>query len=86
MIKIGDHVKTTKEYEEKMYEPLYFEKILDGEVLNINKDNVVTIKLIVTSCDFNKRFNFHMNTWKTGLTHTIGYGWLEKKEGDMKNE
>lgn len=80
MIKIGDHIKTTKEYEEKMYEPLYFEKILDGEVLNVNKDNVVTVKLIETSCNFNKKFDYHMNTWKVGSIHEIGLGWLEKKE------
>jgi hypothetical protein len=78
MIQIGSHVKTTEEYKNKMYEPLYHEKILDGEVLDINKDNVVTIKLIETSCDFSKRFNYHMNTWKVGNMIEIGLGWLEE--------
>ena len=78
MIKIGTHIKTTEEYEEKLYEPLYFEKILDGEVLHIDKDNVVTYKLLESSCNFNKKFNYHMNTWKVGSIKTIGLGWLEE--------
>lgn len=79
MIKVGNHIKTTKEYEQKMYEPLYHEMILDGIVLSIDKSNVVTYELIESSCDFNKRFNYHMNSWKKGTIKTIGMGWLEKK-------
>lgn len=28
MIKVGSYIKTNKEYDERMYEPLYFEKNL----------------------------------------------------------
>ncbi|MGL6184843.1 MAG: hypothetical protein ACRC1T_05630 [Clostridium chrysemydis] len=78
MIKIGSYIKTNKEYEEKLYEPLYFEKILKGKVLEIDKDNVVTYELIESSCDFSKRFNFHMNRYKKGRTDKIGLCWLEE--------
>ena len=33
MIEIGSHIKTTEEYKNKIYEPLYHEIILDGIVL-----------------------------------------------------
>lgn len=78
MIKIGSYIKTNKEYEDKMYEPLYFEKILKGKVLGIDKDNVVTYEIIESSCDFSKRFNFHMDRWRKGIIDKIGLGWLEE--------
>lgn len=55
-------------------------KILKGKVLSINKDNVVTYEIIQSSCDFSKKFNFHMNRWKTGNIEKIGLGWLEEYE------
>jgi len=79
-IKVGDHIKTSEEFYKKMYEPLYHEKILDGKVLNIDKNNVVTYELIKSSCDFSKPFNYHMNTWKEGSVHEIGLGWIELKD------
>ncbi len=78
MIKIGSYIKTNKEYEDKMYEPLYFEKILKGKVLGVDKDNVVTYEIIESSCDFSKRFNFHMDRWRKGIIDKIGLGWLEE--------
>ena len=79
-IKIGSHIRTRKEYESKMYEPLYHEKILDGIVLDIDKDNIVTYKIIESSCDFSQRFNYHMDKWKSGSIKNTGLGWLELKE------
>lgn len=76
-ISIGSHIKTTKEYRKKMYEPLYHEEILDGIVLNIDSSNVVTYKLIKSSCNFNEKFNYHMEKWKEGTIHHIGLTWLE---------
>lgn len=78
MIGIGSYIKTTKEYDEKMYEPLYFEKILKGRVLEIDKDNVVTYELLETSCDFSQRFNYHMRRYKKGTINKIGLSWLEE--------
>lgn len=80
MIKVGDHIKTNKEYKSKMYEPLYNELILDGIVLDIDEYDVVTYKLINSTCDFNKKFNYHMNKWKVGSINKIGLGWLELKD------
>lgn len=77
-IKINDHVKTTKEFNTSLYEPLYNEKILDAIVLDINDYEVVTLKIIKSSCDFSQKFNFHMDKWKTGFIHNIGAYWLEK--------
>ncbi|MCD3329322.1 hypothetical protein [Clostridium botulinum] len=79
MITIGSHIRTNKEYEKKMYEPLYREKILEGLVLAIDKNGVVTYKLLKSSCDFSKRFTYHMNTWKAESIHRIGLTWLEEK-------
>lgn len=79
-IAVGSHIKTTKEYKEKMYEPLYFEEILDGIVINIDKDNVVTYELIDSTCNFKARFNHHMNSWRVGNVKHIGLGWLELKK------
>lgn len=76
-IKVGDHIKTTKEYAEKLYEPLYHEAILDGVVLSIDENDVVTYELIESTCNFNKRFNYHMNSWQKGTIRHIGLGWLE---------
>ncbi|MGL4573092.1 MAG: hypothetical protein ACRCVJ_18775 [Clostridium sp.] len=78
MIGTGSYIKTTKEYDEKMYEPLYFEKILKGRVLEIDKDNVVTYEVLETSCDFSQRFNYHMRRYKKGNIDKIGLGWLEE--------
>lgn len=78
MIKLGSYIKTNKEYENKMYEPLYSEKILKGKVLDIDKDDVVTYELIESSCDFSKTFNFHMESWRKGEIKKIGLGWLEE--------
>lgn len=78
MIKIGSYIKTNKKYNEKMYEPLYHEKILKGKVLSIDKDNVVKYELIESSCDFSKKFNHHMNSWREGNIKTIGLNWLEE--------
>lgn len=80
MIKIGSYIRTNKEYDTKMYEPLYHEKILKGKVLDIDKNNVVTYEIIQSSCDFSKKFNYHMNRWKVGNINTIGLGWLEEYE------
>ena len=80
MIKVGDHIKTNKEYKSKMYEPLYNELILDGIVLDIDEYDVVTYKLINSTCDFNKKFNYHMNKWEVGSINEIGLGWLELKD------
>lgn len=78
-IKVGEHIKTSSKYNEKMYEPLYHEKILDGIVLSIDENNVVTYELIESSCDFSKKFNYHMERWYKGTVHQIGLGWLELK-------
>lgn len=78
MIKVGDHIKTNYKYNEKMYEELYHEKILDGIVLSIDENNIVTYKLIKSSCNFNKRFNYLMYNWEEGSIKTIGLGWLDK--------
>lgn len=79
-IKVGSHIRTNKEYENKIYESLYHEKILDAVVLDIDENDIVTYKLMESSCDFTKRFNYHMNSWKVGTIKTIGLGWLELKE------
>lgn len=79
-IEIGSHIQTTEEYKKKMYEPLYHEEILDGIVLNIDNSNVVTYKLIKSTCNFNAKFNYHMESWKEGNIKTIGLGWLKLKE------
>lgn len=79
-ITIGSHIQTTEEYKEKMYEPLYHEEILDGVVLSIDSSDVVTYRLLKSTCNFNKRFNYHMNNWKEGTIKTIGLGWLKLKE------
>lgn len=76
-ITIGSLVKTNNRYRDKMYEPLYHKEILEAIVLDINKDNVATLKLLKTSCDSNKRFNYHMEKWYEGTIHQIGLGWLE---------
>lgn len=60
-----------------MYEPLHFEEILDGEIISIDKNDVVTFKLIKSTCNFNQRFNYHIESWRAGTIHTIGKGWLE---------
>lgn len=39
---IGKHIQTTEEYKKKMYEALYHEEILDGVVIDIDENNVVT--------------------------------------------
>lgn len=72
MIEIGSYIKTNNEYDTKMYEPLYHEKILKGKVLDIDKNNVVTYEVIQSSCDFSEKFNQHMNKWKVGNINTIG--------------
>lgn len=79
-ITIGSHVRTNKEYDNKMYDPLYREKILDALALDIDKDNVDTCKLIKSSYDFSKRFNYHMNSWEIGSIHRVGLSWLELKD------
>lgn len=76
-ITIGNHVKTNQKFRNKMYEPLYAEEILEAIVLGIDKDEVVTCKLLKTSCNFNKRFNYHMEKWHEGEIHQIGLSWLE---------
>lgn len=76
-ITTGSLVKTNNKYRDKMYEPLYHEEILEAVVLNIDKDSVVTCKLLKTSCNFNKRFNYHMEKWREGKIHQIGLSWLE---------
>ena len=80
IITIGSHIQTTEEYKKKMYNPLYSEEILDGIVLNIDNSNVVTYKLLKSSCNFNKKFNYHMESWKEGSIKEIGLGWLKLKE------
>lgn len=79
-IEIGSHIQTTEEYKKLIYEPLYFEEILDGIVLDIDSSNVVTYKLIKSTCNFNAKFNHHMKCWKEGNIKTIGLGWLKLKE------
>ena len=76
-ITMGSLVKTNNKYRDKMYEPLYHEEILEAVVLNIGKDNIATLKLLKTSCDFSKRFNYHMEKWYEGRIHQIGLSWLE---------
>lgn len=78
-IKVGDHIKTNKEFNEKMYEPLYCEKILDGEVLSIDKDGLITYKLLESTCDFKGRFNYHMFKWQKESIHNISSRWVELK-------
>ena len=78
-IRIGDHVKTNSMYKFRLYEPLYHEEIFDAIVLDIDKSNVVTLELVETSCNFYRKFDYHMNKWKCGCVTKIGMGWLEKK-------
>lgn len=77
---IGSHIQTTEDYKNKMYEPLYCEEILDGVVLNIDNSGVVTYRLLKSTCNFNNKFNYHMESWKEGNIRTIGLGWLKLKE------
>lgn len=79
-ITIGSHIQTTEWYKESMYEPLYFEEILDGVVLDIDSSDVVTYKLIKSTCNFNAKFNYHMKSWEKGSIKYIGLGWLKLKE------
>lgn len=78
-IRIGDHVKTNSMYKFRLYEPLFHEEIFDAIVLDIDENEVATLKLIKTSCNFNIKFDYHMNKWKRGCINKIGIGWLEKK-------
>ena len=79
-ITTGSHIQTTEEYREKMYEPLYHEEVLDGVVLNIDDSNVITYKLLKSTCDFNAKFNYHMKSWEEGNIKTIVLGWIKLKE------
>lgn len=67
-LSIGDIVKTTVEYNQKLVEYPYRAEIYKAEVLNIDKDNLVTLKIIsrsFVSAHQTEKFN-------------IGAYWLEK--------
>lgn len=80
-IKVGDIIKTTEEYKNTLYEPLYHEEILKGVVTEID-DTIATVRIIESTCDFSKRFNFHMKKWEEGIAHQISVYWLEKEANE----